>query len=360
MARSKEDIERDARRSLAVVLLGTTALVVWVLAPLFKALLLGAVLAIIAWPLHVRVTRLFRGKSALSAGLVVTATAALIVIPIVGIVTYLVGQLRGAQQFVVDAFHSDRFAGLYNRLPDTLRHFLEQFALQRGSMFEQLGTLGTQAIGALGWAASATGVALFTLGMALVAYFLMLLQKEAIVTWIERFSPLKEGETGELLEEFRGVVSAVFRSTFLSAFAQGTAAYFGFLIARVPHAFFFAFATFFVAIIPAGVSSALTLLVALFLWLTGHPGAAIFLGLWGVFVVGMVDNVIKPLAIRGQTVTPMNGGVVFFALIGGLLAFGAIGLLLGPLAVSLFVACLRIWRRDFGSPIETPPPTIPR
>ena len=54
----------------------------------------------------------------------------------------------------------------------------------------------------------------------------------------------------------------------------------------------------------------------------------------------------------------MPGAVVFFALIGGLAAFGVIGLLLGPLVVSLFVALLRMYERDFGSneaEAQTPP-----
>jgi predicted PurR-regulated permease PerM len=44
----------------------------------------------------------------------------------------------------------------------------------------------------------------------------------------------------------------------------------------------------------------------------------------------------------------LHGGVLFFALIGGLAAFGITGLLLGPLAIALFLALLRIYRRDYG------------
>jgi predicted PurR-regulated permease PerM len=44
----------------------------------------------------------------------------------------------------------------------------------------------------------------------------------------------------------------------------------------------------------------------------------------------------------------MNGAVVFFALIGGIAAFGMVGLLIGPLSVALFLAVLRIYRRDYG------------
>ena len=45
----------------------------------------------------------------------------------------------------------------------------------------------------------------------------------------------------------------------------------------------------------------------------------------------------------------MGGAVVFFALIGGISAFGAIGLVVGPLAVAIFLALLRMYRRDYGN-----------
>jgi predicted PurR-regulated permease PerM len=72
------------------------------------------------------------------------------------------------------------------------------------------------------------------------------------------------------------------------------------------------------------------------------------LAIWGVVVVGLVDNIIKPLLIRAGM--EMRSAVVFFALIGGLGAFGPIGLIIGPLVVALFLALLRIYRRDFRVP----------
>ena len=59
----------------------------------------------------------------------------------------------------------------------------------------------------------------------------------------------------------------------------------------------------------------------------------------------LVDNVVKPLLIKAGM--EMRSAVVFFSLIGGLAAFGAIGLIVGPLVVALFLALLRIYRRDF-------------
>ena len=73
-------------------------------------------------------------------------------------------------------------------------------------------------------------------------------------------------------------------------------------------------------------------------------------------VVGLVDNLVKPLLIkRGLEI---HGAIVFFSLIGGLAMFGAIGLLLGPLFVSLFLAVVRMYHRDY-TPADPHVPAVP-
>jgi hypothetical protein len=78
---------------------------------------------------------------------------------------------------------------------------------------------------------------------------------------------------------------------------------------------------------------------------------ALFLAAYSVGIVGIVDNVLKPVLIKGGI--EMHGGVVFFALLGGFAAFGLVGLVLGPMSVALLIALLRIYRRD-GSPTKRP------
>jgi predicted PurR-regulated permease PerM len=165
------------------------------------------------------------------------------------------------------------------------------------------------------------------------------------VSWLDDVLPLRPGQTRELLAEFKKVSFSVIVSAVISSGVQALAALLGFLISRVPHPVFFAAVTFFMAFVPALGATSVCLLAAGILYVTGHPYLSLFLALWGVVVVGLVDNVIKPLLIKAGM--EMRSAVVFFALIGGLGAFGAIGLLMGPLVVALFLALVRIYRRDF-------------
>jgi predicted PurR-regulated permease PerM len=179
---------------------------------------------------------------------------------------------------------------------------------------------------------------------------------DELVDWLDSVSPLGPGQTRELLAGFKKVSFAVIVSTVVTAAVQALAALGGFFIARVPNPIFFGLVTFFMAFIPAIGAGVVCLTAALLLFVTGHPYMAIFLAAWGLGVVGLVDNVVKPLLIkRGMD---LHGGVVFFSLIGGLAAFGAIGLLLGPLVVAMFLALLRMYHRDFA-PGERGVPAVP-
>jgi predicted PurR-regulated permease PerM len=133
------------------------------------------------------------------------------------------------------------------------------------------------------------------------------------------------------------------------------AAWLGFLITRVPSPFFFALVTFFFAFVPAIGAAVVCLFAALLLLVTGHPYLAALLAAWGLVVVGLVDNLVKPLLIRRGL--EIHGAIVFFSLIGGLATFGAIGLLVGPLSVALFLAVLRIYHRDYRAGESHPAPS---
>jgi predicted PurR-regulated permease PerM len=125
---------------------------------------------------------------------------------------------------------------------------------------------------------------------------------------------------------------SVLSSLLLTALVQSGAATAGYLIARVPHAVFFGLLTFVAAFVPSIGTTIVALPVALLMLALGHPWAALFLALWGLLVVGLIDNVVKPLLIQGGV--QLDAAVLFFALIGGLALCGAVG----PLAVALFVA----------------------
>jgi predicted PurR-regulated permease PerM len=69
-----------------------------------------------------------------------------------------------------------------------------------------------------------------------------------------------------------------------------------------------------------------------YLALTGATGAAIGLTLWGIIVVGLVDNILSPILVGGRTKMPEL--LVLLAILGGIQQFGPIGFIIGPVILS--------------------------
>jgi predicted PurR-regulated permease PerM len=343
------DRERAARNVLLVLLLASMALVAYVAAPIAVPLFLAAVIAVFLAPLQYHLTRWLRGRRATAAALLVIGVLLLLVVPLASLSAVLLKETVEGAKFVFDFVRSEGVSGVISKLPagmqDLAMRVLQGIGDLDALVERHLAAQSGKAATVLGAALSTTGSMVFDLAMMLVALFFLLVQGGALLAWIDEASPLKPGETRELFIEFKKVSYAVIVATGVTAAVQSLVALAGYLIARVPHPVFFAGVTFFVAMVPAIGAASVCLLAAAILLMTGHPYMAGFLAVWGIVVVGLVDNLVKPYLIRGGV--EMSGAVVFFALVGGIGAFGMIGVLVGPLAVALFLAVLRIYQRDY-------------
>jgi len=334
-----------------------TVSVVLVARPIANALFLAAALAGVLWGWHQRLSRALWKRRGLSAATFVIAVVLLLIAPLAAFLAFAINEGGEGLAYVNDIARSHDLLSLVDRLPRPLsrvaHHFIDQFSAKGGpqdllKMGQQhFGSFGAKAAATVGATLSATGDFLFQTAMMLIAFYFFLLQGDQLVRWLDELSPLKPGQTRALMLEVKEVAYAVVLSTLITSAVQAAAALMGYFIARVPHPVFFAGVTFFAAFIPAIGAGSVCLIAALLMFVTGHPYAALFLALWGLIVVSLIDNLVKPLLIKAGM--QMNGAVVFFALIGGLGAFGAVGLLLGPLFVAFFLALLRMYQRDFRS-----------
>jgi predicted PurR-regulated permease PerM len=354
--------EQTSRRVFVGLVLLAIALVALVVRPFGTALFLAAVLAGALAPLQAWLKRRLRGRANPAAGVLVTSVLLLVLAPLGGLVAFSVKETVAGYQFVSETLRSQGMEGLVSALPDSIeepaRRLLAKFSVgvdELGqAISEKASEEGGTAARAVTGVVATTGTVVFQTVMMLIALFFMLVEGRQLVDWMERVVPLKPGQTRELLIEFRKVSVSVLLSSLVTAAVQALAAFVGYLIARVPHALFFGAVTFVMALIPAVGAGAVCLVAALLLLALGHPWAALFLAVWGLVVVGLVDNIVKPLLVkRGIS---MHGAVVFFALLGGLSAFGPSGLLLGPLIISLLLSLVRIYERDYKT---KPPPRAP-
>jgi predicted PurR-regulated permease PerM len=342
---------KTALAVLVVLALAALVLVALVMRPFFSALLVAAVLAGALHPGMERLTRAVRGRRAVAAGLLTLSVFVAVVIPVAAFAATLVGQIVEGFVWLRETLANEGVLALVKYLPGFLQPHAERVVQDLPRTVEQLpetaATHGGEAAAAVGGLLSATGHFAFQAAMMLIALYFLLVDGKLLIAWLSETVPLKRGQLAELLSDFRRVAVAVLISTVATAGIQSIVALGGYLVARVPNAVFFTLATFLCALIPAVGAAGAVLVVALVKLATGSTVAAIFLAVYGVVVVGLVDNVAKPLLMRGGL--EIHGAAIFFSLLGGLAAFGPIGLVAGPLALSFLIAVVRIYRRDFGS-----------
>jgi predicted PurR-regulated permease PerM len=320
--------------------------------PLWQPLLLGAVLAGTLSPLHERLATAVGGRRSLSATLVTVGVVLLLLVPLFIMGVILVKEVLGAVGFVRNTLQQQGVPGLVARLPDWLAKWVNG-ELARGSRAN--GDLSSELAQwprvrqALGTAADIFGSTSHLVLMAvlmLLALFFLLRDGPTLIGWAERTPTMPPGRVRSILVELRVVSKSVLGAQLASGLAQAVVATIGYSIARVPDPLAFGLLSLAASMIPIGGVSLVGLPLAGLLWLMGRHGWAIFLALWTAILTGTIDNVVRPLVMRGGAHLP--GGLVFFALLGGLLAFGPIGIVVGPLALALYLSVSAIQRRDQG------------
>jgi len=90
---------------------------------------------------------------------------------------------------------------------------------------------------------------------------------------------------------------------------------------------------------------------ALFLALEGSWGKALILTVWGMVVVGGIDNLLRPILVGKRL--KLHTILAFMSVVGGLILFGPAGLILGPVALTVTTVLLEIWRNR-----AVDPPTV--
>jgi predicted PurR-regulated permease PerM len=337
--------------------LATGALVVAVALPLWQPLLVAAVLAAAVAHWHDALSVRLRGRRELAGGLSVVALVVVVLLPVAWVVSVAVREAIQAVRFVRDTLRAQGPEALLAHLPDPvaelIRSTLERVSTSAEEIASALAQRGLATVAVVGGALSATAQAIVQGVFFVIAFYFFLVDGRKLVAWLASISPDPE-ETNGLAAELARASRSVLASLFLTALVQAAAATVGYFIARVPNPVFFGLLTFLAAFIPSVGTTIVALPLAGLVFALGHPWAALFLAVWALLVVGLIDNVVKPLLIKEGL--HLDGAVLFFALIGGLALFGAVGLLVGPLAVASFVAIVSRSRRERATTEKPPTP----
>ena len=198
---------------------------------------------------------------------------------------------------------------------------------------------------------AALGQGLLMLLFSLIVAIFFYLGGETTVRWLRGGMIRIADERGvALLTLASSTIRSVIYGIIGTALAQGALAAFGLAIAGVPGAATLGLLCCFLSLIPIGPA-----LVwgpaAFWLYNGGETGWAIFMVIWGVGVVSMVDNIIKPIFIGRGTELPFL--LIMLGVLGGALMFGLLGVFIGPTLLSVAYAVLGEWVRTDENQTET-------
>ncbi|AUA35380.1 AI-2E family transporter [Pseudomonas fulva] len=337
------------RLLIQILLLALLGAGLWVMAPFISALLWGAILAFASWPLMRFLTRVLGGRETLAAGLLTSAWILIVALPLVWLGFNLADHIRDATLFVRDVqvdglpdapvwlvdipLVGERMASWWSSLD-------QQGAALLASVKPYLGQVGNWLLAR----SAQIGSGVLELTLSLVFVFFFYRDGPRLSAFVLRLLHRLTGERAEYyLNLVAGTVQRVVNGVIGTAAAQALLALIGFLIAGVPGAIVLGLITFMLSLIPMGPPLAWLPVTGWLIW-KGEYGMAIFMGIWGTFVISGVDNVLKPYLISRGGDLPLV--IVLLGVFGGLIAFGFIGLFIGPTLLAIGYSLLLDWSRN--------------
>jgi predicted PurR-regulated permease PerM len=335
-------------QSTRVLLAGALLFVGYLFLPLWRPLLLAVVFAGAFSRHHDRLARAFGNRRYLSAGLFTFVGIVLLLAPLTTMGLVALRQAAKAVDWVNSVLRAGTVRDLVRPLPDSLERIVTPIVRRFPRSLESI-PAGTGE--ASRWAAvqlqsvvATVSEVAFELALLIIAFFFLLTDGYRLANWMKLVSPLGRSRTQELLDEFRLVSRTLIGSNLITGVAQASVATIGYFIAGAPQPLFFGAMTLLTSFIPSVGTAIVVLPLAGLLALVGKTWGALFLAAWGLFVVAIVDNLLRPLLMKGDV--HIHGAILFFALIGGIIVFGLVGVVVGPLALSFFLALMRFHARD--------------
>jgi len=158
-------------------------------------------------------------------------------------------------------------------------------------------------------------------------------------------SPLGDKDDEKIIGRLAQAVNGIIKGSLLIAIIQGTLLGLGLWFFNVPNAALWGVVAAITSLIPTLGTSLVSIPAVIFLFATGHTGAAIGLLVWAVVMVGTIDNFLGPVIVSKKV--NVSSLLILFSVLGGISLLGPVGVLVGPLTVSLLYTLISIYRNEF-------------
>jgi len=330
----------------------------WMVKPFLEPIVLAILIGLLAFPAHERLVVALGGRNTTASIISCLVLLLIILIPTLALLVAVLKQginysvvvsewatRENVHQFMSQPWLLEVKSWVTKIVPEGAldpENIRSKALAAAGLMGKQFAGVSTTILGSL------TRFVVNFLLLLFVLFFVMR-DHDKLIGFLHRALPLSRSQEETLFKEVKAVSKSALLGSLLTAVTQGVVGGFGLWLAGFPGIFWGAVMAF-TSLIPLVGTALIWVPAAIFLLVTGEWEWAVFMLLWGVLVVGSIDNFLRPMFMQGAS---MNTVVVFFSLIGGLQVFGLVGLIYGPLIFSIALVLFKLYENEFSDFLDS-------
>jgi predicted PurR-regulated permease PerM len=334
-------------KGLQGLLLATSIALGWILLPFYGVILWAVIIALLFAPLHRWLLPRLGNRITVTALLTLMVVLIIVILPFVLLTVALAHETTLVYaQLQSGALNPVQYLrGVFEALPPWMTTLLDRFGLENFEVLQRRMSAGlAQGSKFLATHALSIGQNTFeffaSLCITMYLAFFFIRDGHELAQAIRRVMPLEPEYKTELLEKFSTVIHATVKGNLLVAAIQGALGGLAFWLLGVGGALLWAVLMAFLSLLPAVGAGLVWVPVALYFFVTGALWQALALSAFGVLVIGLVDNLLRPILVGKDTRLPDY--LVMITTLGGMVVFGINGFVLGPTIAAMFVAVWHI------------------
>lgn len=343
--------EKLELRSFLLCLILVSIAFLWVLKPFFGPIFWACAIAVIFYPLQQKLLTRFKGRHNLTAVITLLICIVIVILPVIFIITsavnegiYVYKKLESGEvnpaaylENLQTNFPIVQSLETFGLNVEKLKSNAEGIVMTSGQFLaKHTLSIGQNAFGLI-------------LDICLMLYltFFMLRDGNTLLEKLVKALPLGDTRERMLFSMFAEVTRATVKGTLVVAVVQGSLGGLIFWFLDIPGVLLWAVFMAIASLIPAVGPALIWVPVALYLLATGNTMNAIILTAFGVGVIGLVDNILRPILVGRDTKMPDY--IILLTTLGGLALFGINGFVVGPLVAALFIAFWGIFTREINN-----------
>ncbi|ABA57014.1 AI-2E family transporter [Nitrosococcus oceani] len=351
MIQLDEAQNRYRKNFIMILLVSILAVFLVMIHEYLIAILLAIIFTALLYPVYAWILKKFNGRQVLSSMTTILLAILMIGLPLLGLLGAVAAEAIQISNSIapwIEKKIPDQNASPLHEFPQWLP-FADQLEPYRTRILAKVGEFAGNA-----GAFIASGISKATQGTIgfIVNFFIMLYAMFFFFIWgpdslinLIRYLPLTEKDRSHILEKGLSVTKATLKSILIIGVLQGILVGLAFWVAGIKGAIFWGTITVVLSAVPGLGAPVVWIPAVIYLIATDQIGWAIGMTLWGIIIVGLVDNILRPRIVGSEAKMPDL--LILLATLGGILMFGMVGVIVGPIIAALLITVLDIYGKVF-------------